>query len=86
MSHAPAVRTQSIRVALGATLVVGVIYALIAAVVIGYATVDLTSQIDARLVSSLNGPQPGDGGGPRPAAAAADASLIGRLGRRSSRG
>jgi two-component system, OmpR family, sensor histidine kinase CiaH len=66
MSHAPAVRTQSIRVALGATLVVGVIYALIAAVVIGYATVDLTSQIDARLVSSLNGPQPGDGGGPRP--------------------
>lgn len=66
MSHTPAVRTQSIRVALGATVVVGVIYALISAVVIGYATVDLTSQIDARLVSSLNGQQPGDGGGPRP--------------------
>ena len=64
MSDALSVRTQSIRVALAATLVVGVIYALISATVVLYATYDLTGQIDARLVGSLNGaggPNPGGG-------------------------
>ena len=57
------VRTQSIRVALAATLVVGVIYALISTIVVLYSTYDLTRQIDARLVGSLNGQPPFDQGG-----------------------
>jgi two-component system sensor histidine kinase CiaH len=67
MTSTQAVRTQSIRVALAATLVVGVIYALISSAVIAYATLDLTGQIDGRLVGSLDRPPP-DGGGPRPGA------------------
>ncbi len=59
---------QSLRVALAATLVVGVIYALISAAVVTFASVDLTGQIDARLASAFNSPPGGGGrpgGGPR---------------------
>ena len=65
MAQASSVRKQSIRVALAATLVVGVMYALISAAVIAFATVDLTNQIDGRLASSISRPPP-DGGGGRP--------------------
>ena len=49
MTHVPAVRRQSIRVALAATAVVAVVYVAIAAGVVAFATRDLTSQIDQRL-------------------------------------
>ena len=64
MAQVSSVRTQSIRVALAATLVVGIVYVLISAAVIAFATVDLTSQIDARLASSINRPPPDVGGRP----------------------
>ncbi|HEY5520354.1 MAG TPA: HAMP domain-containing sensor histidine kinase [Candidatus Limnocylindrales bacterium] len=59
MTQAVALRRQSIRVALAATLVVGVLYALIAGAVITFATVDLTSQVDQRLVGSFGRLPPG---------------------------
>ncbi len=65
MSHPPGVRRQSIRVALSATLVVAVIYAAVAATVIGFATVDLTAQVDQRITLAF-GRLPADGGGLRP--------------------
>ena len=45
---------QPIRVALAATVVVGILWALISIAVIALATVDLTNQIDARLQGSFN--------------------------------
>ncbi len=63
MTQSAAVRTQSIRVALAATLVVGVIYVAISAAVIAFATVDLTNQIDSRLTGSVGRPPNGGGGG-----------------------
>ncbi len=63
MSHVPAVRRQSIRVAISATLIVGVIYAIVTAAVIGYATVDLTGQIDQRITQAFNR-LPGKAGAP----------------------
>ncbi|HEY5488312.1 MAG TPA: histidine kinase dimerization/phospho-acceptor domain-containing protein [Candidatus Limnocylindrales bacterium] len=59
MTQAVALRRQSIRVALAATLVVGVLYAFIAGAVITFATVDLTSQVDQRLVGSFGRLPPG---------------------------
>ena len=61
-AHVPAVRRQSIRVALAATGVVALGYLIVAGGVIAYATMDLTSQIDQRLVQSFNR-LPNDGGG-----------------------
>jgi len=45
---------QPIQVALAATVVVGILWALISIAVIALATVDLTNQIDARLQGSFN--------------------------------
>ena len=59
MTHSPGVRRQSIRVALSATLVVAVVYVLIAAAVVAFATRDLTSQVDQRLTEALVRPQGG---------------------------
>jgi len=53
MAHVPAVRRQSIRVALGATAVVGLVYLVVAAGVVAFATRDLTAQIDGRLTDSI---------------------------------
>ena len=53
MAQAVALRRQSIRVALAATLVVGVLYAVIAGAVITIASLDLTSQVDQRLTQSF---------------------------------
>ncbi|HEY5628744.1 MAG TPA: HAMP domain-containing sensor histidine kinase [Candidatus Limnocylindrales bacterium] len=53
MAHVPAVRRQSIRVALAATGVVAVAYLLIAATVVALSTRDLTSQIDSRLTGAF---------------------------------
>jgi two-component system sensor histidine kinase CiaH len=53
MAHVPAVRRQSIRVALAATGVVAVVYIAIAAGVVAFATRNLTSQIDDRLVQAF---------------------------------
>ena len=71
MAHVPAVRRQSIRVALAATGVVAVIYLAIAAGVVAFATVSLTSQLDQRMLQAFNrlptnGQFPGGGspGGP----------------------
>jgi signal transduction histidine kinase len=70
MAHVPAVRRQSIRVALAATGVVAVAYLAIAAGVVAFATRDLTSQIDQRIAQSFTRlpptgqfPNPGDTGG-----------------------
>ena len=60
MAHAPAVRRQSIRVALAATLVVGVAYVCIGAVIVAFSTRDLTSQVDQRLTEFV-GRIPPDG-------------------------
>ena len=54
MSHVPAVRRESIRVALSATIVVALAYLVVAAGVIAFATVDLTRQIDDRITGSFN--------------------------------
>jgi len=72
MAHLPAVRRQSIRVALAATGVVAVIYLAIAAGVVAFATVSLTSQLDQRMLQTFNrlppngqfpgGGNPGGGG------------------------
>jgi len=64
MNGASAVRRQSIRVALWATVVVGVVYALVTTAVIMFATVDLTRQIDERVTGAFNRIPPG--GGERP--------------------
>ena len=53
MSATPGVRRQSIRVALSATLVVAVVYAVIAAGVVAFSTVTLTASIDARLTQAF---------------------------------
>ncbi len=53
MAHVPAVRRQSIRVALAATGVVAVVYVAIAAGVVAFATRDLTSQIDQRITQTF---------------------------------
>jgi signal transduction histidine kinase len=53
MSNAPGVRRQSIRVALAATVVVGVVYLLIGAAVATFASVTLTADIDARLTQAF---------------------------------
>jgi signal transduction histidine kinase len=74
MSGAAVVRNRSIRVALAATLVVGIVYAAIAGAVVLFATRDLTTQIDQRLVGALSrvpsdgfgGGFPSGDGGPRP--------------------
>ena len=52
-SHVPAVRRQSIRVALSATVIVAVAYVIVAAGVVAFATRDLTTQIDQRLTESF---------------------------------
>jgi len=67
MAHAPGIHRQSIRVALSATLVVGVIYAIIAGAVIAWATIDLTAQVDQRITSAFGrlpdgGQRPPEGG------------------------
>jgi signal transduction histidine kinase len=49
----PGLRGQTIKVALTATLVVGVAWAVIALAVVAFATADLTSQIDSRLQGSF---------------------------------
>ncbi len=54
MDSAPGVRRRSIRVALAATLVVTVVYLMIAAGVIAFATRDLTAQVDQRLTDALS--------------------------------
>jgi len=59
VTQAVGLRRQSIRVAFAATLVVGVLYALIAAAVVTIATVDLTGQVDQRLVGSFGRLPPG---------------------------
>jgi len=67
MAHVPAVRNQSIRVALAATGVVAVAYLLIAAAVVLFATTTLTAQIDGRLTQSFSRLPPTGGqagGGP----------------------
>ena len=71
MSYTPGVRRQSIRVALSATIVVAVAYLLIAAGVVAFATVRLTSDIDTRLTQTFDRVpqdgipgQPPDDGGP----------------------
>jgi signal transduction histidine kinase len=58
MAHMPAVRRQSIRVALAATGVVAVVYLAIGVAVFAYLTRDLTGQIDQRLAASFNRLQP----------------------------
>lgn len=72
MTHVPAVRRQSIRVALAATGVVAIAYLVIAVAVVMIARSDLTSQGDQRLMSTfdrvppdldLSGTGPGDGHG-----------------------
>ena len=60
MAHVPAVRRQSIRVALAATGVVAIVYLMIGVAVFAYVTRDLTNQIDQRLVASF-GRLPPDG-------------------------
>ncbi len=69
MAHVPAVRRQSIRVALAATAVVAVAYVVVALAVVAFVTRDLTAQIDQRLMQSFtrlppSGGGPGGGGGP----------------------
>jgi two-component system sensor histidine kinase CiaH len=54
MSSSPGVRRQSIRVALAAAVVVGVVYLLIGAAVVAFATVTLTGDIDARLTQAFD--------------------------------
>jgi two-component system sensor histidine kinase CiaH len=54
MTQAPGVRAQSIRVALAATAVVAVAYAIISTAVIAFATIDLTNQIDGRLLGTFD--------------------------------
>ncbi|MEW6225403.1 MAG: sensor histidine kinase [Chloroflexota bacterium] len=53
VAHVPAVRRQSIRVALAATGVVALVYLIVAGGVIAIATADLTDQIDQRLSDSF---------------------------------
>jgi signal transduction histidine kinase len=67
VAHLPAVRRQSIRVALAATGIVAVVYLAVAAAVVAFTTRDLTSQIDRRLAASF-ARLPADGGneGPPP--------------------
>ena len=54
LAHVPAVRRQSIRVALVATGVVALVYLVIGLAVIAYVTRDLTDQIDQRLAASFS--------------------------------
>jgi signal transduction histidine kinase len=61
MAHVPAVRRQSIRVALAATVVVALVYLVVAGGVVAIATRDLTDQIDRRLVESFERLPPGEG-------------------------
>ncbi len=64
MTHVPAVRRQSIRVALAATAVVAIGYLVVAAGVVAFATGVLTAQGDQRLVESFDRlPHDGGGGG-----------------------
>jgi len=64
LTHVPAVRRQSIRVALAATAVVAIGYLVVAAGVVAFATNDLTAQTDQRLVQSFDRlPHDGGGGG-----------------------
>jgi len=60
MAHAPAVRRQSIRVALAAAGVVAVVYLAVSAGVVAFATKTLTDQVDARLIDSFHRLPPGD--------------------------
>ncbi|MHB8890780.1 MAG: sensor histidine kinase [Candidatus Limnocylindrales bacterium] len=53
MAHVPAVRRQSIRVALAATGVVALAYLVVAAGVVAFATGTLTAQVDQRLTDSF---------------------------------
>jgi len=64
MPHTPAVRRESIRVALSATLVVAIVYLVVAAGVIAFATVDLTRQIDGRITRTFDRLPPPDQGPP----------------------
>ncbi len=61
VAHAPGVRRQSIRVALAATGVVAIVYFVVAAGVVAFATRDLTAQVDVRLTQSLGRLPPDDG-------------------------
>jgi signal transduction histidine kinase len=54
MTHVPAVRRQSIRVALAATAVVAVAYLVVSATVVAFATGNLTAQVDQRLTDSFH--------------------------------
>ncbi len=53
LAHVPAVRAQSIRVALVATTVVALVYLVVGAGVVAFATRDLTEQVDHRLTESF---------------------------------
>jgi two-component system sensor histidine kinase CiaH len=63
MTHVPAVRRESIRVAVSATIVVALAYVIVAAGVIAFTTIDLTRQIDDRITRSFDR-LPQDGGRP----------------------
>lgn len=64
-ASAPSVRSTSIRVALATTAIVGAAYLVVCAVIVGLVTVNLTRQVDTRLVDALarieNGPRPNGG-------------------------
>jgi two-component system, OmpR family, sensor histidine kinase CiaH len=68
MSSSPGVRRQSIRVALAAAVVVGVVYLLIGAAVVAFATVTLTADIDARLTKAFDRVPPDGVPAPTPGA------------------
>ena len=81
MAHVPAVRRQSIRVALAATGVVALVYLAISAGVVAFATRDLTSQIDQRLMQAFGRLPPGDqvpGGAPGDAGGTGGSPSLGR--------
>jgi signal transduction histidine kinase len=65
-ARVPAVRRQSIRVALAATAFVAIAYLVVAAGVVAFATRDLTAQLDARLTGSFGRlpPNAGPNAGP----------------------
>lgn len=68
VSSSPGVRRQSIRVALAAAGVVGIVYLLIGAAVVAFATVTLTADIDARLTQALDRVPPDGFPAPTPGA------------------
>jgi signal transduction histidine kinase len=65
VAHVPAVRRQSVRVALAATGIVAVVYLAVAAGVVAFTTRQLTDQVDRRLADSFGRlPHDSDDNGP----------------------